>query len=95
MSPATSAASDHGWAALLSSRLVTCGRPEGGGWKTAAELAPVFRIGLRSVRPKLAALVVAGALERVTGKNAGGQPCAYFRPIAKASQHSAKLQIAR
>lgn len=84
MSRPTSAPSDHGWAALLSSRLVAGGRPDGGGWKTAAELAPVFRVGLRCVRPKLVALVAAGALEQVTGKNAGGQPCAYFRPVARA-----------
>ena len=91
----TSAASDHGWAALLSSRLVAGGRPEGGGWQTAAELAPVFRIGLRTVRPKLAALVAAGALEQVAGKNAGGQSCSYFRPMAGMAQHSAKSQRAR
>ena len=44
----------------------------------------MFRVGLRTVRPKLAALVAAGALEQVAGKNEGGQPCAYFRPVARA-----------
>ena len=95
MSPATSAPSDHGWAALLSSRLVAGGRPDGGGWQTAAELAPVFRVGLRTVRPKLAALVAAGALEQVAGKNAGGQACTFFRPMVRSAQHSAKLKRAR
>ena len=55
-----SAPSDHGWAALLSRHIVARGRPAGEGWMSAGELAPVMKLTVRNVRPKLVALALSG-----------------------------------
>lgn len=76
----TSAPSDHGWAALLSSELSSRGRPAGDGWKTAGELAPVLGVKIHTARERLNAMVSDGKLERVEGTNDRGIACFFYRP---------------
>jgi hypothetical protein len=76
----TSAPSDHGWAALLSSELGSRGRPAGDGWKTAGELAPVLGVKIHTARERLNAMVSEGKLERVEGTNDRGVVCFFYRP---------------
>ena len=51
---------------------------------SAGELAPVMKLTVRNVRPKLVALAQGGDLERAEGRGEHGQPCTYFRPVARA-----------
>ena len=50
---------------------------------SAAELAPVMKLTVRNVRPKLVALALSGDLERAEGTTEHGQPCTYFRPVTR------------
>ena len=76
----TSAQSDHGWAALLSSELSSRGRPAGHGWKTVGELAPVLGIKIRTARERLGAMAREGKLERTEGTTERGNACFFYRP---------------
>ncbi len=50
---------------------------------SASELAPVMKLTVRNVRPKLVALTLSGDLERAEGSGEHGQPCTYFRPVTR------------
>lgn len=95
MSRATSATSDNGWAALISKQMIANGRPPGDGWKTVSELIPIMGRARQTLRPMLVKLAKAGDVEQAEGTNELGQVCTFFRPTARAVQHSAKLQRAR
>ena len=64
--------------------MIAKGRPPGDGWKTALELAPDTGRNVRNTRPLLVRLVAAGELEQAEAANDRGQPCSYFRPVARA-----------
>jgi predicted ArsR family transcriptional regulator len=67
----------------LSRHIVARGRPAGEGWMSAGELAPIMKLTVRNVRPKLVALALSGDLERAEGSGEHGQPCTYFRPVTR------------
>jgi hypothetical protein len=78
--PISENSDEHGWASLLSRHITKKGRPEGGGWKNVAELAPIFGYGINNLTPRLNALVSAGELEKADGTTEKGCRCCYYRP---------------
>ena len=75
--------------------MIASGRPPGDGWKTVSELIPIMGRARQTLRPMLVKLVKSGEIEQAEGTNELGQVCAFFRPIVRSAQHSAKSQRAR
>ena len=63
--------------------MIASGRPPGDGWKTVAELIPIMGRARQTIRPMMLKLAKAGGVEQAHGTNAQGQPCVYFRPVAR------------
>ena len=63
--------------------MIASGRPPGDGWKTVAELIPIMGRARQTIRPMMLKLAKAGGVEQAHGTNEVGQPCVYFRPVAR------------
>ncbi len=56
-------------------------RPDGEGWKNAAELGAEMGIGRDGVLYHMRRMVAAGQIEVAYGRSAKGQRVAFYRPI--------------